>query len=55
MEKELYIVRDDYSLELFETKPHLFLNDIWMTDGEVVLTTEAETECSVIVMTMSEH
>lgn len=35
MEKELYIVRDDYSLELFETKPHLFLNDIWMVDGEV--------------------
>ena len=27
----------------------------WMTDGEVVPTTEAETECSVIVMTMSKH
>lgn len=35
MEKELYITRDDYGLELFENKPHLFLNDIWMADGEV--------------------
>ena len=34
MEKELYIARDDYSLKLFETEPHLFYNDIWVADGE---------------------
>jgi hypothetical protein len=35
MVKELYISRDDYSLKLFETEPHLFLDDIWIADGEV--------------------
>lgn len=35
MEKELYIARDDYKLALSESKPHLFLNDIWFADGEV--------------------
>ena len=32
--KELYIVRDDYSLKLFETEPHLFFDDIWCVDEE---------------------
>jgi hypothetical protein len=35
MVKELYISRDDYKLSLSESKPRLFLNDIWFVDGEV--------------------
>lgn len=35
MEKELYIARDDYSLELFENKPYLLCNDFWIADGKV--------------------
>lgn len=32
---KLWIARDDYRLVLSESKPHLFLNDIWFADGEV--------------------
>ena len=34
MEKELYIVRDDYKLALSESKPYLILNDLWVTGEE---------------------
>ena len=33
MKKELYIARDDYSLKLFEIKPHLLCDDLWHADG----------------------
>ena len=36
MEKELYIVRDDYSLKLFEIKPHLLCDDLWIADGWIM-------------------
>lgn len=35
MEKELYIVRDDYKLAISEKEPYLLSNDLWITDGEV--------------------
>jgi hypothetical protein len=31
MEKELYIVRDDYKLAVSESQPYLLLNDLWVT------------------------
>ena len=33
MEKELYIARDDYSLKLYENKPYLLCDDLWIADG----------------------
>lgn len=33
MEKELYIVRDDYKLGLSEKEPYLLCNDLWITDS----------------------
>ena len=35
MEKELYIVRDDYKLAISENEPYLLSNDLWITDREV--------------------
>ena len=36
MEKELYIVRDDYGLKLFEIEPHLLCDDLWHADGWIM-------------------
>ena len=37
MEKELYIVRDDYGLHLSEKEPYLLCNDLWITDLHIEL------------------
>ena len=37
MEKELYIVRDDYGLRLSEKEPYLLCNDLWITDLHIEL------------------
>lgn len=37
MEKELYIVRDDYGLHLSEKEPYLLCNDLWITDLHIKL------------------
>ena len=37
MEKELYIVRDDYGLWLSEKEPYLLCNDLWITDLHIEL------------------